>query len=636
MAPTRPAALRSLFSRHSDDDLTAVGNDIHIQQAGRTATPLAAHLQASAQSLRQAATPKPDHRRQPSKSSSTPDLRQTQSPVVDVAAPSVAQGRRAAPHSPLVSSPLNPASTDASDESVAGKSSGSDDGPSRTNSLTGATERSQEPPTSSRIPSQDQSRLLPPLRPSIPHSRPSTAASSKFAQPRSVRDLGSDYTRYYNPFATPTQSRVDLSSQRSPSRGSAESDGEAPAGKLSKRASNPFDDAKESPRGLLREDKAAPGTQQSKINGHAAGLTMLSVPARADTPYFMHDADPEKVAFFQYVDDRLGAPATSFPYFSDPREDDDDMHMPTWDDDIKLKPKFKEHFTRDNIVSTFGLFFMLLGLITIFVVLPVVSSTGFSFINLMYETPMDEMPRPWLEHNWTWVTDRPHPLMQNIRFGLIDPDTPESAMTRKSIKGDTLKLVFSDEFNAPNRTFYPGDDPYWFGLDGWYGATMDLEWYDPDALNTDNGTLTIQLDAFQNHGLPYRSGMLNSWNQLCFKGGVFEISMSLPGPAGIHGLWPGAWTMGNLGRPGYLATTDGMWPYTYNDCDAGITPNQSQTDGTSYLPGQRLPSCTCVGEDHPTPGKGRGAPEIDIAEVSADWGGMGIGVATQSYQVFLP
>jgi beta-glucanase (GH16 family) len=148
-----------------------------------------------------------------------------------------------------------------------------------------------------------------------------------------------------------------------------------------------------------------------------------------------------------------------------------------------------------------------------------------------------------------------------------------------------------------------------------------------------DGVLMLQLDAFPNHGLQFRSGMLNSWNQLCFKGGVFEISASLPGPGGVHGLWPGAWTMGNLGRPGYLATTDGMWPYTYNDCDAGITPNQSQSDGLSYLPGQRLPSCSCKGEDHPTPGTGRGAPEIDIIEVSGDWAGMGVAVATQSFQV---
>lgn len=145
--------------------------------------------------------------------------------------------------------------------------------------------------------------------------------------------------------------------------------------------------------------------------------------------------------------------------------------------------------------------------------------------------------------------------------------------------------------------------------------------------------LQIQLDKFPTHGLDYRSGMMNSWNQLCFKGGIFEVSMSLPGPAGVHSWWPGVWTMGNLGRPGYLSTTDGMWPYTYNTCDVGITPNQSSPDGLSYLPGQRLPSCTCAGEDHPTPGTGRGAPEIDIAEVSANWGGQGWAVATQSFQV---
>ena len=37
----------------------------------------------------------------------------------------------------------------------------------------------------------------------------------------------------------------------------------------------------------------------------------------------------------------------------------------------------------------------------------------------------------------------------------------------------------------------------------------------------------------------------------------------------------GLWSMGNLGRPGYLGSTDGVWPYSYDSCDAGITPNQS-------------------------------------------------------------
>jgi len=51
------------------------------------------------------------------------------------------------------------------------------------------------------------------------------------------------------------------------------------------------------------------------------------------------------------------------------------------------------------------------------------------------------------------------------------------------------------------------------------------------------------------------------------------------------------------------------------------------------LPGQKLASCVCPGQEHPTPGKGRGAPEIDVIEVSADYSGLGLGVATQSYQI---
>lgn len=74
--------------------------------------------------------------------------------------------------------------------------------------------------------------------------------------------------------------------------------------------------------------------------------------------------------------------------------------------------------------------------------------------------------------------------------------------------------------------------------------------------------------------------------------------------------------LGNLARPGYLATSEGLWPYSYQNCDAGITPNQSSPDGISFLPGMKLPSCTCKNEDHPTPGTGRGAPEIDVLEGS--------------------
>lgn len=178
-------------------------------------------------------------------------------------------------------------------------------------------------------------------------------------------------------------------------------------------------------------------------------------------------------------------------------------------------------------------------------------------------------------------------------------------------------IQFSDEFNTEGRTFYEGDDPFYQAVDLWYGVTQDLEWYDPDAVTTRNGVLEIRFDSFPNHELKYRSGMVQSWNKLCFSGGRLEASISLPGAGDVSGFWPGFWAMGNLARPGYAATTEGMWPYSYHDkCDAGITPNQSSTDGISYLPGMRLPACTCAGEDHPSPGKSRSAPEIDVIEAS--------------------
>jgi beta-glucanase (GH16 family) len=411
----------------------------------------------------------------------------------------------------------------------------------------------------------------------------------RVSSPLSVRDLGSDYTRYFNPFS-------------------------------------------DSARSSMVDFPTTPLSHYSNSRSTTALLATNTFSApKASTTSLSPDYDAEKNGYF--IDDRLGAQDQPvWPLYTDEKEDDDDMHMPTLDDDLKYKVHWKERFSKENIASTLGLLFMGVGILFIFVAVPAMSSAGLLPYNSEYSTPLDQIwdyiPRP---EPWAIVNDRKYPLLQNIRIGLIDPDTPESAMTMEGDNGDEYELVFSDEFNDNNRTFYEGDDPFWYAPDIWYGATQDLEWYDPDAVTTWDGTLEIRLDKFNNHGVNFRSGMLNSWNHLCFKGGIFEVSMSLPGPAAVMGLWPGAWTMGNLGRPGYLSTTEGMWPYTYQACDAGITPNQSSYDGLSRLPGQRLPSCTCPGEDHPTPGTGRGAPEIDIVEAGASYGGLPI--ATQSFQV---
>ncbi|KAI2481545.1 beta-glucan synthesis-associated protein KRE6 [Pyrenophora tritici-repentis] len=504
------------------------------------------------------------------------------------------------PFAPIVPSPLNPAfSRSSSNESLEGKDVISSD---------------DTRPNARRTPTTGG--LLHVRRPPWPHLRPLQTRSTPDVRgqvPRSsgtqltLNDLGTDYTRYFNPFSdsasTHSRSRRTSMSERCSHSQFGVHPGATtpPPGALSV---NPF----------LTPDASTAGLHQH------------------DNSVF----DPERNASF--VDDRLTAPyeekgLASWPLVCDQEEADDEMHMPRDDDDIKFRPSIRDHFTKDSIASTIGLAVMISGLLFTFIGLPVLSALKIIEYNSSYGVPLSMFPTPWKSQPWATVNNRKYPLLANMRTGLIDPDTPQGVKTRTGEFGDEYVLVFSDEFNDNSRTFYEGDDPYFYAPNIWYGATQDQEWYDPDAVTTQDGTLQLRLEEFFNHNLRFRSGMLNSWNQLCFKGGIFEVSVSLPGPAGIQGLWPGAWTMGNLGRPGYLSTTDGLWPYTYQACDVGITPNQSSPDGLSHLPGQRLSSCTCPGEDHPTPGTGRGAPEIDIIEVGASSGPQGHPIATQSYQV---
>lgn len=323
-------------------------------------------------------------------------------------------------------------------------------------------------------------------------------------------------------------------------------------------------------------------------------------------------------------------------------EEDDDDNLTGPPSRKKMKVFACGFFSVRGILNVGALILLAAGLVTIFGALPIISfyrahhakqqlvvnSGGFNLggINASGQVPV--------LHNF--VT-------------LIDPTTPQNVMSRRGFDGAQYNLVFSDEFTTDGRTFWPGDDPYWEAVDIHYWPTGDLEWYDPDAVTTTNGKLNITITKQRIHNLDYRSGMISSWNKLCFTGGYIEVSISLPGTPRISGFWPGAWTMGNLGRAGYGATTDGTWPYSYNSCDIGTLKNQTNVAGTgptaainspaggalSYLPGQKLSSCTCRGEDHPGPnvGVGRGAPEIDIIEAQVSHiGGVNIGQASQSVQ----
>lgn len=340
----------------------------------------------------------------------------------------------------------------------------------------------------------------------------------------------------------------------------------------------------------------------------------------------------------KYPSGALNTRGALVPYVYDPSLDEPDEDDPLNDpnDDAFNSSVFPLR----GIINVSVLFLLIMALLCLFIIYPVVS-----FYHDLAEK--DAV----LNNEFVNGTGQVTFLFQMAQ--LIDPDTPSSAATRTGFDGLPYELVFSDEFNTPNRTFWPGDDPFWEAADTWYWTTEDQEWYDPGQITTRDGYLSIVMDQIPENDLPYRSGMLQSWNKFCFTGGYIEVSISLPGPnQETQGYWPGAWTMGNLARPGYGATTDGVWPYSYDSCDVGTFPNQTEPDGSgpaaalhsnasaakynhdlSWLSGQRLSSCTCPGEDHPGPSVnvGRGAPEIDILEVEHNKLGSGQ-VVSQSAQ----
>ncbi|KAL1762328.1 beta-glucan synthesis-associated protein-domain-containing protein [Schizophyllum commune] len=216
---------------------------------------------------------------------------------------------------------------------------------------------------------------------------------------------------------------------------------------------------------------------------------------------------------------------------------------------------------------------------------------------------------------------------------LIDKDTPTNVYTRTATNSSRSNGHSIREMIRTGKR--------------WTSTTGDLEWYDPQAITTEGGRLKITMTEQETHNLNFQSGMLQSWNKFCFTTGYIEAKVSLPGSVTSPGYWPGVWTMGNLGRAGYGATTEGMWPYSYDACDTGTFPNQTSKDGVpdlrhastwggklSYLPGQRTSACTCKGEDHPGPdvSMGRAVPEMDLIEAQIDVSNFR-GQASQSFQL---
>lgn len=209
--------------------------------------------------------------------------------------------------------------------------------------------------------------------------------------------------------------------------------------------------------------------------------------------------------------------------------------------------------------------------------------------------------------------------------GWIDPDSTDDARRIRSFTdGLEYELIMSDEFERSARTFKDGDDPMWTGIDRsdddqTAQGRRSLQFYNSSSIRTRNGSLVIRTTTedtkwkgfnpftkkhttMQRH---FRSGMLQSWNKFCFTGGVLEVSVRLPGRSDVGGLWPAVWLLGNLGRATYEASTNLMWPWSYEACDRSLQH------------AQEISGCSVTSHFNLVPGKGRGATEIDLIEVMA-------------------
>jgi beta-glucanase (GH16 family) len=181
----------------------------------------------------------------------------------------------------------------------------------------------------------------------------------------------------------------------------------------------------------------------------------------------------------------------------------------------------------------------------------------------------------------------------------------------------------SDEFNVPNRSFQDGHDPLWTALDksdddSSSAGGGSLHFYNSSVVTTThNGYLKINTklektewnrydhvkQEWKHQVTNFTSGMMQSWNKFCFTGGIVEIDVIFPGDPSIGGLWPAVWILGNLGRATYEASTNNIWPWSYNVCDRDL--QQAQT----------ISACNSANHYGMHPFQGRGATEIDIVEV---------------------
>ena len=203
----------------------------------------------------------------------------------------------------------------------------------------------------------------------------------------------------------------------------------------------------------------------------------------------------------------------------------------------------------------------------------------------------------------------------------VDIDTaPEYYQAYSEHDGSLLQLVFSDEFARDGREFLDAHDSRWTSLQLAPTTNLQVNYYNRSLAHTEAGNLVL---TTTNQDVTFSDGrggtetrhiqtaMLQSWNKFCFTEGAVELRAKMPGLYNQEGLWPAFWLMGNMGRATFERSTDGTWPWIFDECIEPESPDCAANQCTA----QKISACDAEPGFGLNPRQGRGAPEIDIVEV---------------------
>ncbi|KAK7460820.1 hypothetical protein VKT23_008749 [Stygiomarasmius scandens] len=270
------------------------------------------------------------------------------------------------------------------------------------------------------------------------------------------------------------------------------------------------------------------GYGNGAANGRSSGLSTMSaynnVPTGASVPdspssLVLSSTSRHSESISHFADQRsdeknsLFRPASTqvlrthgrglVPYIYDPDtdeaasvDDEDMLHDPAFDEEERPTFFFKRNSSGkrqfvvsrsqlEPILKIITLILLIFALLALFTAYPIIRAVRDGGIGRFREGD--------------WVGDQKQIPLQSLPSfpSLIDADTPNTpdVRMRTGFDGEEYELVFSDEFEKEGRTFYPGDDPFWESPSLWYGATQDVEWYDPSQVTTRNGSLVVTLDS---------------------------------------------------------------------------------------------------------------------------------------------